>query len=114
MTRQLSKLFFTLLALAGIVFFVDQYTAHENNFDGLKVWFFDVGQGEATLFDTGNKQVLIDGGPDQSILHNLTRALQLSDKYIDCLIITHNNSDHLRKKHCLVLSFILSCFGLFC
>ena len=33
------------------------------------VVFLDVGQGDATLIQEGNIQVLIDGGPDSSILY---------------------------------------------
>lgn len=57
---------------------------------------FDVGQGDAILLDApGDRQILIDGGPDSSILQELNKALPFTDKVIDLVIITHNHSDHI-------------------
>ncbi len=64
--------------------------------DKLAVTFFDVGQGDASYFETPNRyQVLVDGGPDNSILAKIGRELPFFDRTIDILIITHPDSDHL-------------------
>jgi len=62
----------------------------------LEVYFFDVGQGDASYIETpGHRQILIDGGPDNSILAKIGRVLPFYDRTIDILIVTHPDSDHL-------------------
>ncbi len=62
----------------------------------LKVDFFDVGQGAATLIEAPNRnRVLIDGGPGSQILNKLGRAMPFFDREIDVVILTHPDSDHL-------------------
>jgi competence protein ComEC len=62
----------------------------------LKVEFFDIGQGDAIFIETGDKkQTLIDGGPDASILEKIGRAIPFYDRYIDIIILTHPEQDHL-------------------
>lgn len=64
--------------------------------DKLLVSFFDVGQGDSSFIETPNhRQILIDGGPDSSVLSKLGRAMPFYDRSIDILIITHPDSDHL-------------------
>lgn len=62
----------------------------------LKVKFFDVGQGDAEFIETPDKkQVLIDGGPDMSILEKIGKELPFYDRYIDLVVLTHPEQDHL-------------------
>ncbi len=64
--------------------------------DKLRVSFFDVGQGDSSFIETpDHRQILIDGGPDNSVLAKIGRALPFYDRTIDILIITHPDSDHL-------------------
>lgn len=64
--------------------------------DKLEVRFFDVGQGDAAMIETpGHRQILIDGGPDNSILAKIGKELPFYDRTIDILIVTHPDSDHL-------------------
>ena len=63
--------------------------------DVLKVVFLDVGQGDSIFIDFNNKQVLIDGGPDKSVLEKLNQEMPFYDKTIDMLILTHPDADHL-------------------
>lgn len=62
----------------------------------VKVHFLDVGQGKAVFIEApdGN-QILIDGGPDNSVLEKLAAAMPFFDREIDLLILTHPDSDHL-------------------
>ncbi|MFA4942340.1 MAG: ComEC/Rec2 family competence protein [Patescibacteria group bacterium] len=63
---------------------------------GLEVYFLDVGQGDAVLIRTSTgKNILIDGGPDNSILEKLGRILPYTDRKIDVIILTHPHADHL-------------------
>ncbi len=64
--------------------------------DSLKVTFFDVGQGDSFLIETPNQgKIIIDGGPDNSVLAKIGRVLSFYDRAVDILIITHPDSDHL-------------------
>ena len=61
----------------------------------LKVYFFDVGQGDSIFIETENKkQILIDGGPSNSVVNNLAEAMPFWDRTIDLVILTHPDSDH--------------------
>lgn len=62
----------------------------------LKVSFFDVGQGDASLIQTANGlNILIDGGPDNKVLYGLSQALPWWDRTIDLMILTHPHDDHV-------------------
>ncbi len=63
----------------------------------LAFWaMLDVGQGDAILIHTKTgHNVLIDAGPDASILYALDDVLTISDRTIDLLFITHPHADHL-------------------
>ncbi len=64
--------------------------------DKLKVSFFDVGQGDSSMIETPNRaKVIIDGGPNNSVLAKIGRSLSFYDRTIEILIITHPDSDHL-------------------
>lgn len=84
-----------LLGLIVIGATSSQHAAVESR-DYLRAWFFDVGQGDSILLDTPDgQQILIDAGPDSSILRELSKALPLRDKDLDLVISTHNDADHL-------------------
>lgn len=63
--------------------------------DQLEVYFLDVGQGDAILIRTPQGQnILIDGGPDNILLYELSRVLPWWDRTIDYMIISHYHADH--------------------
>ena len=62
----------------------------------LKVVFFDVGQGDAIFIQIASLyQILIDGGPDSSILERLSREMPFWDRTIDLVVLTHPEKDHM-------------------
>jgi competence protein ComEC len=62
----------------------------------LEVSFLDVGQGDAILIETpSGVDVLIDGGPDRSVLRQLPKELGYFDRTIDFVIATHPDKDHI-------------------
>ncbi len=65
--------------------------------DGLlKIYFFDVGQGDAIFIETPNgNQVLIDGGPDNGVVNKLGEVMSFYDKDIDLVVLSHPHADHL-------------------
>lgn len=83
-----------VVAAALVVWQVPRSTASG---DLATVWFFDVGQGDAALVGTpAGHQVLIDGGPDDSVLHGLGKAMPFGDKTIDAVMVSHQHADHYR------------------
>lgn len=62
----------------------------------LEIDFLDVGQGDAELIKTPfNQNILIDGGPDNTILRRLGENLSWYDRTIDLMILTHPHEDHV-------------------
>jgi len=82
------------LFVITVIVWIFVFTQENNKF--LKVEFFDVGQGDAEFIETPRRQqILIDGGPDMSILEKLGKAMPFYDRYIDLVILTHPEADHL-------------------
>lgn len=87
-------LFISLCAfLAFGALFVYQY--HHFHDGKLHVVFCNVGQGDGILITTpSNKQILIDSGPDKSILACLSKYMPFWDRTIDIALLTHPHADH--------------------
>ena len=61
-----------------------------------KVTFLDVGQGDSILIETPEKrQILIDGGPSDGLVHKLGQVMPFFDRHIDMVILTHPDADHI-------------------
>lgn len=62
----------------------------------LRVAVLDVGQGDAIYIEspTGS-QVIVDGGPDDSLLRDLPKVMPLFDRSLDAIVETHPDADHL-------------------
>lgn len=56
------------------------------------VRFIDIGQGDATLIEAGEDDILVDGGPPGANLLDYLAKQHLPD--IDLLVLTHPHSDH--------------------
>ena len=61
----------------------------------MALYVFDVGQGDSILAEEGDRQILIDGGPDASVLAKLGEVMPPGDDTIDLVILTHPHSDHV-------------------
>ena len=55
----------------------------------------DVGQGDAILVTYGSRQMLIDTGPDEKVLHCLKKHLPAWDKTLELVVATHADNDHV-------------------
>lgn len=90
---------FTFLILGLLIFFnilawLAVYDLSKPHF--LEVNFFDVGQGDAIFIETPKRhQILIDGGPDSTILEKLGKEMPFYDKSLDLIILTHPEHDHM-------------------
>ncbi len=61
----------------------------------LNLYFLNVGQGDSELIELpGGVQILIDGGPDKSVLLELAKTLPANDRYLDLLVMTHPQTDY--------------------
>lgn len=59
-------------------------------------FILDVGQGDAiVLRSPSGKHILVDAGPDASVLSGLGHVLPYFDRHLDLVIITHPDTDHL-------------------
>lgn len=62
----------------------------------LEIDFLDVGQGDAILIKTpAGQNILVDGGPDKTVIKRLSQNLPWWDKRIDLMVLTHPHDDHV-------------------
>lgn len=62
----------------------------------LRLIFFDVGQGDASLIiASGGEDILVDGGPDNTVVQKLGEYLPYADRKIEYIILTHPHADHV-------------------
>ncbi len=90
------KLFLLLiLFITTILVWIAVFIISQDDF--LEVNFFDIGQGDSIFIETpkGN-QILIDGGPDSTILEKLGKEMPFWDRTIDLVILTHPEKDHIK------------------
>ena len=82
------------LALAGVllalIFVWRQWP--DNN---LHLIACDVGQGDGILLIYKDKQLLVDAGPNDSIVACLGRHMPFWDKTLEAVVITHPQTDHM-------------------
>ena len=80
---------FTLIILLGFLFWISRNRR-------LKIYFFDVGQGDGIYIRTKEgRDIVIDGGPSSAILSKLGTAMPFYDRAIDIAILSHPHADHV-------------------
>lgn len=90
------QLFFGFLVVAAIIIWSGAFSTASTTDTNLHIYFLNVGQGDAEYIKTPNGQdILIDGGPDSSVLGELGKVMSLGDRKIDLVILTHPHADHL-------------------
>jgi competence protein ComEC len=92
-TKNILKYLILPLIVASVLVF---YFGRQEQRDWLMhVDFYDIGQGDSFLITTyeGN-QVLVDGGPGDTVLQKLPNDLGLYDKTIEMVVLTHPHLDH--------------------
>ena len=95
MNKKLLLLLAPLLSLAAIIIFglLYFYSKQQTN---LSINFLDVGQGDAIFIKTPfNQNILVDGGPDSTVLKRLGENLPWWSRTIDLLVLTHPHDDHI-------------------
>lgn len=62
----------------------------------LMIDFLNIGQGDAVLLTTPDQHtILIDGGPEQTVLEELGAVMPFTRKRIDLMVLTHPHADHM-------------------
>lgn len=74
------------LGLAFVWYYPDQ---------NLRVIMCDVGQGDSILITRGFSQVVIDGGPNETVLSCLGKHMPFWDRQIEMVVMTHPQADHM-------------------
>ncbi len=90
-----------ILSAALFLFLIDFFCWKEvfalTSNNDLKIDFLDVGQGDSAFIRTPeDHQIIIDGGPDTSLLKKLSAVMPFWDRSIDLVILTHPESDHMQ------------------
>lgn len=95
MFKNKKRYYYALFGLfLGTIFLwqeVAKFSSHN-----LRVYFFDVGQGDGAYIRTPeNQDILIDGGPSSAILTRLGEKMPFFDRKIELIILSHPQADHL-------------------
>lgn len=86
-------LLFIFLVGTGYAFTYQNFLAPS---DIMQVSFLDVGQGDAIYIRTpSGNDVLIDGGPDDTVIQKLHEVMPSFDHDIDLVVATHPDKDHI-------------------
>lgn len=84
--------FILFVLMSGI--FVYQYSRFGDS--KLHVVICDVGQGDAIFLRTpGGSDIIVDGGPNDSVLSCLAGRMPFWDRDLELVILTHPHADHL-------------------
>lgn len=93
--RKLSSIHLVIFLCLSVFAFSTRSIASQKN-GLLKIYFFDVGQGDAIFIEAPNgNQVLVDGGPDKSVLQKLGEVMPFYDRSIDLVVVSHPHADHV-------------------
>ena len=85
--------FALILLLAGF-FLYEYFRFNDGKFH---VVFCDVGQGDGIFIRTPKGlDIVIDGGPDDSIISCLSNNMPFWDRKIELMFLTHPHADHMR------------------
>jgi len=99
--------YFNWIIFGAVIFLVYIFVSVSNNASanpvtgsdtsvGVKIYFLDVGEGDAALISLpDNIQVLIDGGRDSRVLDRLSEVMPKFDKKIEYVVASHPDADHI-------------------
>ncbi|PIS05385.1 MAG: hypothetical protein COT81_01225 [Candidatus Buchananbacteria bacterium CG10_big_fil_rev_8_21_14_0_10_42_9] len=87
------KIYIAIIGLAFVGFLFVYFSNQQHDW---RIIFFDIGQGDSILIQTNDGQdILIDGGPDSTVIYKLGEYLPFYDRTIDLVIATHPDADHI-------------------
>jgi len=83
-----------LLALACLIVWLHIFSQPKPG--ELEVAVLNIGQGDSIFIKSPTgEEVLIDGGPDSSVLRELPKVMGYGDRTLDAVIATHPDADHI-------------------
>lgn len=88
------KLVFTILGSFLIVVILMLFQFFQSGSTSFKMIFCDVGQGDGIYIRAFSQDIVVDGGPDDSITKCLSTYMPLFDRNIELMVVTHADSDH--------------------
>lgn len=95
-SKTLGQFLFGVLAIVAIsLFSFVEVNGGWQQKNAVRVWVFDIGQGDAIFIDAPKAQILVDGGPNAIVVEKLSRIMLPWDKHIDGIINTHPHADHV-------------------
>jgi competence protein ComEC len=96
MNSQIRKIAYIILGILFLIVILIWIAVFSLKDQKLEIIFFDIGQGDSILINTkNNQQILIDGGPNNSVVDKLGKTLPFYDKKIELIILTHPDKDHI-------------------
>lgn len=94
MTLKRATIFILVVLLIGTLFYAAEFSRINNGL--LEVKVLDIGQGDAIYIKSpSGKQILIDGGPNSSVVSELRKHMSWRDREIDIMVLSHPDSDHV-------------------
>ncbi len=98
MTTKTLRLILAVLAIAwalsGVALIALTSDASDSS---LRMWFFDVEQGDGILIRTPYRQdIIIDGGPNNAFVGKVGRTLPFWDRDIELMVVSHPHTDHYK------------------
>lgn len=90
---KIRKHIIAFLIAAYAALFVIIYQLPDNKFH---IYFLNVGQGDSILIKTPeNHEILVDGGPQDFVMQELSEVLPFFVKHLDLIVLTHPHKDHV-------------------
>lgn len=83
-----------LLSLGGVIGLLASFRTWDER-QAVALHVLDVGQGDAILLRSGSTDVLVDGGPDATVVQRLGAVRPAWDRQIEVLVLTHPDRDHV-------------------
>lgn len=85
-----------LLSVAGLLLVAAWRWPVATDHRGCQFTALDVGQGDALYIRSSDGQdILIDGGPDDGVVNDLSRVLPPGDRDLELVVLTHPHADHV-------------------
>lgn len=83
-----------IIPLGTIFIWYTVFSENQNSI--LTVAFLDVGQGDSIYIQSpAGAEIIIDAGPDSSVLRELGSIMPFYDRTIDAILTTHPDKDHV-------------------
>ena len=90
---KISRVALTVLVIGFLALVISVKQQDDGRFH---LYFFDVGQGDSAFIKTPDDyEILIDGGPNNDVMTELSKAMGFLDRSIDLVILTHPHADHV-------------------